>query len=210
MQITKGLPLDKIKQVEIHENNEPLVDIVESEKIKLGNGNFLIPKLRKSVFDLLIRASLSLPENHKLYVDTAYRPYSMQKKMWRNRLLQMAINKPFKMIFSNTEWIKECSRYTAPPGGSSHQCGAALDVTIINENNVPLDMGSTMSDFGSIVHTFSDEVNEDQKQNRKFLFDIMTDAGFANYPLEWWHYSYGDRMWAAYTERPQALYGPIN
>ena len=25
---------------------------------------------------------------------------------------------------------------------------------------------------------------------------LMTAAGFVNYSEEWWHYSYGDRLWA--------------
>lgn len=210
MQITYGLPLQKIKSVIVTDNNEPLVEIKETEKIKLDKTNKnLIPQIRMSVLDLLTKASTNLPSEYKMLVSTAFRPYEMQKRMWRKRLFQMAINKPFKMIFSNKEWLKECARYTAPPGGSSHQCGAAIDITILDENNIHLDMGSMMSDFGSLVHTFSDKVTRLQKQNRKLLFDIMTNVGFSNYPLEWWHYSYGDRMWAAYTEKQEAFYGPI-
>ncbi|MBM3473685.1 MAG: M15 family metallopeptidase [Armatimonadetes bacterium] len=28
------------------------------------------------------------------------------------------------------------------------------------------------------------------------LFNAMERQGFKNYPLEWWHYSYGDSGWA--------------
>jgi D-alanyl-D-alanine dipeptidase len=31
-----------------------------------------------------------------------------------------------------------------------------------------------------------------------------------NYPAEWWHYSYGDRMWAAYSNRRTAIYGVLD
>jgi D-alanyl-D-alanine dipeptidase len=37
----------------------------------------------------------------------------------------------------------------------------------------------------------------------------MAEAGFANHPDEWWHYSYGDQTWAALTGRRAALYGLI-
>jgi D-alanyl-D-alanine dipeptidase len=35
----------------------------------------------------------------------------------------------------------------------------------------------------------------------------MADEGFAAHPDEWWHFSYGDQMWAALTDAPAALYG---
>ena len=56
---------------------------------------------------------------------------------------------------------------------------------------------------------FSEDINEDQKQNRKILREAMERAGFVWYPGEWWHYCYGDRMWAVYTNRQECFYGPI-
>lgn len=35
----------------------------------------------------------------------------------------------------------------------------------------------------------------------------MEKAGFQNYPFEWWHYCYGDRMWAAYSGKKTCFYG---
>jgi D-alanyl-D-alanine dipeptidase len=35
----------------------------------------------------------------------------------------------------------------------------------------------------------------------------MTGEGFANYPEEWWHFSWGDQMWARLTGAPAAIYG---
>ena len=209
-QITEGLPLEVIKKVTIEENNEPLVSIPEGEKIKLlREHKYLSPLLRKEVCALLVSAANTLPSGYKLLIVTAYRPFQMQKEMWRNRLWQMAKKHPFEMFFRYKKWIKKASQYTAPPGGSSHQCGAAVDVTIVDENGNRLDMGSSFTDFGKKVHTHSDLVSDKQKENRKMLFNVMTSAGFANYPLEWWHYSYGDRPWAAYTRRDACFYGPI-
>jgi D-alanyl-D-alanine dipeptidase len=209
MQITYGLPLQKIKSVIVTDNNEPLVEIKETEKINLDKTNKnLIPQIRMSVLNLLTKASTDLPSEYKILVSTAFRPYEMQKRMWRKRLLQMAVLHPITMILNNRAWKKEAGRYTAPPGGSSHQCGAALDVTLLYKNS-KVDMGSTQNDIGIKVHTFNKEINIEQKANREMLYKIMTEAGFANYPLEWWHYSYGDRMWAAYTEESEAFYGPI-
>jgi D-alanyl-D-alanine dipeptidase len=211
MTITKALPINKIREIKINENNEPLILIIENEKlVLLKEHKFLMPLLRKSVSDLLTQASQSLPAGYKILVVTTYRPLWMQKKLWKNRLWQMAKKYPFKMIFNYSNWKREVRKYTSPPGGSSHQCGAAVDVTLVDENKNRVDMGTMLTDFGEKVNTYSKQISPRQKENRKVLLDTMTKAGFVNYPLEWWHYSFGDRMWAAYSEKTECFYGPIN
>ena len=37
----------------------------------------------------------------------------------------------------------------------------------------------------------------------------MKKAGFVNYPPEWWHWSYGDRYWAAALNKKFAIYKGI-
>ena len=49
----------------------------------------------------------------------------------------------------------------------------------------------------------------EQRSNRGLLQDAMVAAGFAPFYGEWWHFSYGDREWAAFYYRPAALYGPV-
>lgn len=209
-QITKGLPLEDIKKINILENNEPLVEIAESDKIKfLSNHKYLSPNLRKTARELLYLAASNLPPGHRLLIITAYRSRGLQKELYNNRLRQLAKKHPFKMIFNYREWKKIVSRYTSPPGGSSHQCGGALDVAVIDTKGNRLDMGTELTDFGAKVHTENNLITDAQRKNRKVLYDVMTKAGFVNYPLEWWHYCYGDRMWAAYTRREECFYGPI-
>jgi D-alanyl-D-alanine dipeptidase len=36
---------------------------------------------------------------------------------------------------------------------------------------------------------------------------LMVEEGFAGHPDEWWHFSWGDQMWAAITGAPAAHYG---
>jgi D-alanyl-D-alanine dipeptidase len=35
----------------------------------------------------------------------------------------------------------------------------------------------------------------------------MLEAGFAQHPNEWWHFSHGDQLWAWRTGQTQAIYG---
>ena len=37
----------------------------------------------------------------------------------------------------------------------------------------------------------------------------MTKFGFAQHPNEWWHFSYGDQLWAWKNNKANALYGKI-
>lgn len=209
-QITQGLPLEKIKNISIREINEPLVDIVENEKITLLSGHkYLSPHLRKKALEYLYKAANNLPEGYKLLIVTAYRPIWMQKELYRRRLKQLAIKHPFKMVFQYRKWKKMVNRYTSPPGGSSHQYGGAVDVTVIDNQRNRLDMGTTLTDYGEKVHTENRLITELQRKNRRLLYEAMTQAGFVNYPLEWWHYSYGDRMWAAYSGKQECFYGRI-
>jgi D-alanyl-D-alanine dipeptidase len=209
--ITKVLPLDEVKKVNILENNERMVELFDGDKVKLlRNHQFLIPLLRKTVRDRLFKAAENLPPGYKFLIITAYRPITMQKKLWRQRLWQMAKRHPFQMIFNFRAWRRNATKYTSPPGGSSHQCGAALDVTVLDRNNNRLDMGTSLTAFGEKCNTHTDLIGLEQKVNRKILYDAMIEGGFVNYPMEWWHYSYGDRMWAAYSKRDECYYGPLN
>ncbi len=209
-QINRGLPLEEIKKIVIKETNEPLVEIKETDRVQLlKNHRYLSPNLRKSAQELIYVAADNLPDGHKLLVVTAYRPIWMQKELYRRRLKQLARKYPFKMIFQYSKWKNLVNRYTSPPGGSSHQYGGAVDVTIIDPHGNRLDMGTELTDFGVKVHTENDLITDEQRKNRKLLYGAMIKAGFVNYPLEWWHYSYGDRMWAAYTSRNECFYGAI-
>ena len=46
--------------------------------------------------------------------------------------------------------------------------------------------------------------------NRRLLYWVMTEAEFANNPTEWWHYSWGDQMWAKLAGQSAAHYGGCN
>jgi D-alanyl-D-alanine dipeptidase len=38
----------------------------------------------------------------------------------------------------------------------------------------------------------------------------MLGVGFAPFDGEWWHFSYGDKEWAAYYNKPNAVYEQID
>ena len=57
--------------------------------------------------------------------------------------------------------------------------------------------------------TYAKGLTDEQIKNRKMLHDLMVEEGFAPFYGEWWHFSYGDREWAAFYDK-ETLYAPID
>jgi zinc D-Ala-D-Ala dipeptidase len=88
--------------------------------------------------------------------------------------------------------------------------GAALDLTLCTSEGHELDLGTsydaTPEESGGACFTDHPTLDADPKRNRAILAKALGDAGFVNYPTEWWHWSYGDRYWAMATGTPGAIY----
>ncbi len=52
-------------------------------------------------------------------------------------------------------------------------------------------MGTDFDLFDSRAHTDSADVTTAQRANRQQLLRAMAAEGFANYSLEWWHFTFG-------------------
>jgi D-alanyl-D-alanine dipeptidase len=87
--------------------------------------------------------------------------------------------------------------YVANPiTGSNHNYGAAVDLTVVDENGQDLDMGTPFDFFGDLAQprledTFlkAGKLTADEIQNRRLLRKIMTEAGFFSISSEWWHFN---------------------
>jgi len=94
-----------------------------------------------------------------------------------------------------------------------HASGGGVDVVLLYRNGVtPLDFGS--KPFYALVEKakapmFTTNISMEATTNRKLLRETMVRAGFVFNPEVWWHYSYGDMMWAIYKHKLQYMYGRI-
>ena len=99
---------------------------------------------------------------------------------------------------------------TPPP----HSTGAAVDLTLFNlETGEDVDMGSPideMSERSHPLHFHSASDGTRYAQNRDILHKAMTTAGFLRHPQEWWHFSYGDQIWAWLSQADKAIYGGVD
>ena len=116
--------------------------------------------------------------------------------------------------------VDEVEKYwSAPTTGASspspHSTGGAVDLTLrFVSTKQSLFMGGLFDDVTADAWTDSLErrarvsMSDDEAcANRRLLYWTMSEAGFANNPTEWWHFSWGDQMWARLTGRPAAHYG---
>lgn len=76
---------------------------------------------------------------------------------------------------------------------SGHSRGATVDLGLMRceaDQCTPLDMGTDFDFFGPRAHTNAAGLDAGQRANRKRLLDAMARQRFANYPMEWWHYTF--------------------
>ena len=103
-----------------------------------------------------------------------------------------------------------------PKCPSPHLTGGSVDVTIVDANGEPLDMGTEFDDFSDRAHTHYFEGQDSPiRDNRRLLFSVMTRAGFTNFPYEWWHFDFGNQFHAFRSQLADpsctmtASYGPV-
>jgi D-alanyl-D-alanine dipeptidase len=101
-------------------------------------------------------------------------------------------------------------RFTARPQASGHQTGGAFDVTLGDQQGTELDLGTHVKQATNLTRTRARGLTGEHAARRKILVAAMQSAGFINYPAEWWHFSYGDRLWAAYTRNKIAIYDVLD
>jgi len=147
-------------------------------------GDFNTCYLQADVAEKLSRAQKYLKSQYPFYNLIVYdgaRPRSVQYKMWDT------INVPYS----------ERSKYLSDPaGGSLHNFGAAVDLSIIDENGYVLDMGTKYDYFGELAYPREEErmiregkLSHLQLLNRELLRSVMEQAGFFGITTEWWHFN---------------------
>lgn len=212
-QIQRALPRSAWENITIKENNEKLVPIETSNKIKLGLDNYEASFLiRESVHKLLKEATQHLPENLMFVIIEGYRSMEKQELLYNEALNYLRKENPH---LTDSEIETHVNLAIAKPHPlSNHNCGGAIDITLADTSGKLIDMGSELPHNNPFDITMrkkfpmhSEYITEEQANSRKLLREIMEKVGFVWYPAEWWHFCYGDRMWAVYTEQKECFYG---
>ena len=229
--------------IEIIECNEPLIQIpladfaVESphpyEKLGAPYGEHSPYFLRETLVDYLIEAQNYLqklrPDWH-IQIFDAYRPVGVQNFMVNYTFSQALEEKGLtESSLSETQresfweevykiWAEPSLDEKTPP---PHSTGGAVDITLVDEMGQIVDMGSPIDELSdrSLPDYYVDTEVESAPRyhaNRSLLLDVMEKAGFKRNPKEWWHFSFGDQMWAWLNNEANddkkcvACYGKVN
>jgi len=74
---------------------------------------------------------------------------------------------------------------------SGHSRGSTIDLTLVDaKTGQELDMGSPFDMFDTLSNTDDPRITPAQKANRYRLKNLMVEAGFSPYSMEWWHFTY--------------------
>jgi len=182
-------------------------------------------KLRKEVVNRLVKVNDYLISKNSFYllIYDSWRPLEVQEFMFKRAFLleceKLHIDASKKNMKSFPSILKKVEKFWAYPSFDSscpppHSTGGALDVCLSDLHGNLVEMGSKVDqmDETSTPDFYKNMKNEEAiiwNSRRNLLREIMTKFGFAQHPNEWWHFSYGDQLWAWKNKKPNAIYGKI-
>jgi zinc D-Ala-D-Ala dipeptidase len=204
----------------IVENDEPLLSVPMSGRVR-GRSLYAemgipdapaVVTVRAGVLSRLNAVVAALPETVALIVFDGYRPLSVQRHLFEMYTREIAANEPH---LTAEEVDRKVRHFVAAPVADPlrpppHRTGGAVDVYLVDaETGAELPMGTAPDEIteASATRWFEERPGEPFTANRRLLWHAMTDAGFANYPGEWWHFEFGNQRWANITDAPHAVYG---
>ncbi|MEV4497037.1 M15 family metallopeptidase [Micromonospora arborensis] len=157
----------------------------------------------------------ALAGGHSLKVYDCYRPQPAVDDFvaWAKRPGEQETKAEFYPDVAKNRLFAE--GYIGAP--TAHSRGSTMDLTLVDEpaaSQPPyrvgqplvactaprgqrfadnsIDMGTGFDCFDARAHTADPRITGTARDNRRLLQRLMTDAGFVNYELEWWHYSLRD------------------
>ena len=94
-----------------------------------------------------------------------------------------------------------------------HSTGGAVDGLIYDLiNDCVMDFGTNKGlsiDLNELCFPYHPDISTTAKSNRKLLIDLFEKEGFVCDNKEYWHFDYGNAVWAAKTEKKHAFYNVV-
>lgn len=219
----------------IQDCGEPLVSIPQEvfafetphpyQKLGAPYGKVSPYFLREGVLKALQQAQNSLQVQQpgwRIKIFDAYRPVAVQQFMVDYTFQQLREQFPQA---SDSAIAQQVGKFWAEPSDNPatpppHSTGAAIDLTLVNEQDETLNLGGEIDEPAARSHpnfyaNATTALEQTYHQRRELLRKIMFSAGFQQHPQEWWHFSQGDQMWAwlnsqqSSQEKMIAYYGKV-
>jgi D-alanyl-D-alanine dipeptidase len=178
-------------------------------------------KLRLGVVQRLLDAQQQLVEHDpslRLSIFDAWRPIAVQAFMVDHSIAELCRERGVEVRSGDAfdQVVTDVGRFWAAPSRDPmtpppHSTGAAVDLTLSSSDGTPLAMGGEIDAIGAVSEPQHYAGREDSNarrwhQRRQLLAEVMGAAGFAQHPNEWWHYSFGDQLWAWRRGAALAIY----
>ncbi|MFG3109405.1 M15 family metallopeptidase [Streptomyces tendae] len=203
----------QVAAIPVRECGEPLVDVRDHDfRVDPRKQDPLgaFAHVRDGVLDRLQHARSLLPAGTDLLFIEGYRPLALQQRYFTDYRDGLATTHP--------DWTPEqlhqaASRYVSPPEIAPHSAGAAVDVTLVDQDGHELDLGTRVNaspeESSGTCYTHAVNLSAQARHHRTLLLNAMEGAGFTNYGTEFWHFSAADRYDALMRQEPHARYGPV-
>ncbi|MDF2672624.1 MAG: D-alanyl-D-alanine dipeptidase [Clostridiales bacterium] len=157
-----------------------------TKKVLYENANAF---LRKGTADKLREANYEFKKlGYRIKIWDAYRPTNVQKILWSK--------------VSDNRFIAN------PKGGSIHNRGAAVDITLVDKNGKEISMPTDFDGFTKLADKDYSDVDKEKVKNAKLLESIMIKCGFESIYTEWWHFD--DKDWKNYGVVDKVIDDTIN
>lgn len=205
------------EDIVIKESHEPLVNIMEypfltePSYFNQGFSQQATMWLRKSVANKLLDIQASFNGKYRFKIWDGYRPREVQDAIYNSFWKKLAHEHPDwtdeQLHHAVEKFVtKATTQKRIPP----HATGGAVDLTLVDEGGNELDMGTVFDYFGDAARPLYYEENtidENIRNNRRILRTAMLENGFTPDDDEWWHYDFGNQLWALRSKHESAIFG---
>lgn len=200
--------------IPIKEDNSPLVSLKESgfnlifEPSSKKKYKYFV---REAIVEKIGRISALLGKEDKvLIIRSVWRSFQHQ---------QLILDRKFAFLQkihpnNSVEEIRELvSNFIAPKKKSTHATGGAVDALIYDlKNDCVMSFGTNDGlniDLNKKCYPYHPDITPQAMKNRKLLIDMFEEEDFVCDLVEYWHFDYGNIIWALEKGRKYAKYGII-
>ncbi|WP_176371293.1 D-alanyl-D-alanine dipeptidase [Litchfieldia alkalitelluris] len=112
---------------------------------------------------------LAKEDGYRIKVWDGYRPHDVQFVFWE--------------LTPDRDYVGD------PNQGSNHNRGAAVDVTLVDEEGNELEMPTGFDEFSERAWLNYQGNSDEAQKNMEYLVNIMRQSGFTTINIEWWHFN---------------------
>ena len=186
---------------------EPLVPVLASARLVIRPELFVrgAPAasrtllLRRSAAERLASAAEAIPLPFTLVMTDSWRSAAAQRWLHDQAAARVGAGAAGLMTFDVD------ANHSHMSSVAPHMTGGAVDIALLGPGGVPWPMEPALPATEALEDL--EDAPRAALLGRRLLVSSMLSAGFTNYPLEWWHYDFGNEMWRRYGRHIGCTHG---